>query len=343
MTLKTGVIGYGFSAKVFHLPFLEAMSQFEFSAISTSKAPDSYLTDRNVTVYSSADRLIDDSDVELVIITAPNDSHFRLAERCLNNNKHVIVEKPFVITSDQGATLSALAKAKNLKLSVYQNRRWDGDFLTLQNLIQTDACGDIKYFESHFDRFRPLVQDRWREKPVEGGGILYDLGPHLIDQVMVLFGTPQAITARCLNLRENAEVTDYFHIQLHYQGLEVVLQASPYSAGPNLRFQLQGTKGSYVKYGLDPQEDRLKAGKLPVTPEWSQETPDAFGTIYHSETESPVHTLPGGYQIFYEKMYHAIRNNQPVPVDPEQNTVVIKLIELALESSHRGQTLIFEM
>jgi len=343
MTIKTAIIGYGFSAKTFHLPFIEALDQFELSAISTSQTPDAYLIDRQVTVYETADQLIDDSDAELIIITAPNDSHFRLAERCLNNKKHVIVEKPFVITSNQGKILSALAIKNDLKLSVYQNRRWDGDFLTLQNLIETNTCGDIKYFESHFDRFRPQVQDRWREKAVVGGGILYDLGPHLIDQALVLFGAPQAITARCLELRKNAQVTDYFHIQLHYPGLEVVLQASPYSAGPNLRFQLQGTKGSYVKYGLDPQEGRLKEGILPNDPTWSQESPEAFGTYYDGETANPVITLPGGYQIFFEKMHDAIKNNQPVPVDPEHNTVVIQLIELALESSHRGQTLTFEI
>lgn len=337
--IKTAIIGYGFSAQTFHIPFIEVSDKLVLTAISSSQTD--RVTERFPTadIYPTAAQLIQESDAELVIITAPNEVHFELAKACLKNNKHVIVEKPFVTTYQQGLELCELADAKKLKLSVYQNRRWDGDFLTLQQLISDGSLGDIRYFESHFDRFRPEVRQRWREQPGAGGGIWFDLGPHLLDQALCLFGMPNSVTARCLELRDQSLVTDYFHVQLHYDQCEVILQGSPFSAGPNIRFQLQGNKGSYVKFGLDPQEDRLKEGLLPASISWSQETSENYGTLY-SETDSKlIKTKAGGYQHYFSQMADAILTGSAVPVDPRDALKVIYLIELAEKSSREGNTL----
>ncbi|EDM65743.1 predicted dehydrogenase, partial [Moritella sp. PE36] len=264
--IKTAVIGYGFSAKTFHIPFISSLAEFELSAISSSQIAAVTADWPMAKYYLSADDLLKNSDAELVIITAPNDVHFQLAKTALEQNKHVIIEKPFVTNVADGEELIALAAEKGLILSVYNNRRWDGDFLTVKKLIEEGSLGEIKCFESHFDRFRPEVRQRWREQSATGGGILFDLGPHLIDQTLQLFGVPDAITAQCLIMREGSTNIDYFNLVLHYPDKVATLHSDLYSAGPNKRFSVKGDKGSYEKQGLDPQEDRLKAGVLPTEP-----------------------------------------------------------------------------
>jgi len=194
--IKTAIVGYGFSAKTFHLPFVNALPEFEVSAISSSQV-DAVMRDwPNAVHYFTVEEMLQNSDVQLVIITAPNDVHFSLAKLALENNKHVILEKPFVTKIADGQALISLAEEKGLILTVYHNRRWDGDFLTVKKLIAENKLGDIKYFESHFDRFKPTVRQRWREQSQDGGGLLFDLGPHLIDQALQLFGLPEAVTAQ---------------------------------------------------------------------------------------------------------------------------------------------------
>ncbi|MCE7613976.1 Gfo/Idh/MocA family oxidoreductase, partial [Vibrio fluvialis] len=195
--VKTAVIGYGYSAKTFHLPFINALPELTLSAISSSQQAAVAADWPNAQWFGDANDLLDNSDAELVIITAPNDVHYPLAKRALQNGKHVIVEKPFVTRIEDGEELIALAAEKGLTLSVFHNRRWDGDFLTLQKLMEEGRLGDIKLFESHFDRYRPEIRQRWRELAQDGGGILFDLAPHLLDQALALFGLPQAINAQC--------------------------------------------------------------------------------------------------------------------------------------------------
>ncbi|MBR9908945.1 MAG: oxidoreductase [Gammaproteobacteria bacterium] len=337
--IKTAIVGYGFSARTFHIPFLETLAEFDLLAVSSSQGELVRQQLPDVSLYANAEAMLTDSDAELVIITAPNDVHFPLAKLALQCNKHVLLEKPFVTSVAQGEELIALAAEKKRVLTVYQNRRWDGDFLTVKKLIAENRLGNIRYYESHFDRFRPQVRQRWRETAADGGGILYDLGPHLLDQALQLFGRPAALTARCRAMRADASTTDFFHLLLDYADKQVVLHASPFCAGPNLRFQLQGDQGSYVKYGLDPQEDRLRAGVCPDHDHWGDEVAADFGTLYRAEGAAPVTTESGGYQQFFRQLAAAIRRDQPPPVSAVEALWTIELIELAIDSSRRGVTL----
>lgn len=338
-SIKVAIVGYGFSAKTFHLPFIQSLDCLQLIAISSSQTEALAQDLPAIEVYPSAEQMIRNSDAELVIITAPNQAHFSLAKLALQHDRHVLLEKPFVTRSAEGEQLIALADSKNRLLSVYHNRRWDGDFLTVKKLLEQGQVGRLRYFESHFDRFRPQVQQRWRESCAEGGGFLFDLGAHLIDQALQLFGSPQAINADCRGLREGAQVVDYFHLQLHYPDKVVVLHSSPFSAGPVLRFKLEGDQGSYSKYGYDPQEGRLRAGQLPDHDGWGDETAEHYGVLYSETATQTIATESGGYQHFYRQLARAIQQQTPPPVSAVEALLVIRLIELAMQSSQLGQTL----
>ncbi len=336
--LKTAVIGFGLSARTFHLPFIALQRELELVAISSSQ-PELASQYPQIQHYREAEQLIAESDAELVVITSPNHSHFPLAKAALQQGKHVLLEKPLVLSSDEGQQLAAIAKHSGRKLAVYHNRRFDGDFLTLQQLVQSGALGSIHYFESHFDRFRPEPRARWREQAGPGSGILWDLGPHLIDQALCLFGMPQAISASCRTLRPGGESTDYFHLQLHYPDKEVVLHSSPFCANPTLRFMLQGSRGSYQKFGLDPQEDALRAGKVPGGADWGVEQAEYFGELATVERRMRYPTIAGDYALFYQQLVAALLDDAPLPVALADALAGIKLIELALRSSELGQRL----
>jgi predicted dehydrogenase len=336
--IRTGIVGYGFSAKTFHIPFISTLSEFEVSAISSSQTEQVLKDFPQARHFKTASDMIENTELDLIIITAPNNVHFALAKLALENNKHVILEKPFVTQSEQGVELIALAEQKNLVLSVYQNRRWDGDFLTVKKLINEKRLGNIKYYEAHFDRFRPQIRQRWRETATDGGGILFDLGPHLIDQTLQLFGMPTAITAHCRTLRENSSNVDLFTLMLHYPDKLAMLHASLFCAGPNARFKVQGDLGSYEKIGLDPQEDRLKDGIIPKNPEWADELPEHCGHFYDGETTQSIKTERGGYQHFFIGVAQAITEKKQPPVTAFEALQSIKLIELAMESHLSGKT-----
>ena len=337
--IKVGMVGYGFSAKTFHLPLIEVSSDFELVAISSSQTEAVVEKYPEITLFPTAEELIQSSDSDIVVITAPNDVHFSLAKLALENGKHVILEKPMAATSDEAEQLGVLAKQNQLILSVFHNRRWDGDFLTVQQLINNNQLGDIRYFESHFDRHRPDVRERWKELPGPGGGVWFDLGAHLVDQALVLFGLPQSLTARCLALRDGSQATDYFHVVLHYQNREVVLHSSPYTTGPNMRFHIQGTEASYIKYGLDPQESQLKGGVYPNDSDFGYEAEEAFGNLHYAGRYKEVETEPGRYLSYYDAIANALKHGEPVPVSSDDAAMVIKILELAEESSHSGKTI----
>ncbi len=336
MMLKTAVIGYGLSARTFHLPFIQLQPELELVAISSSQ-PALASDYPKLTHYSDASTLITESDAELVVITSPNHSHFSLAQAALQHGKHVLLEKPLVLSREEGQQLALLAKQSGRKLAVYHNRRFDGDFLTLQQLLKSGAIGNIHYFESHFDRFRPQPRARWREQAGPGSGILWDLGPHLIDQALCLFGLPQAISATCRTLRPRGETTDYFHLQLHYPDKEVVLHSSPFCAHPTLRFMLQGSAGSYQKFGLDPQEDALRAKAVPGGVDWGVEPAESFGELATAEQRFRYPTLAGNYGLFYQQLVAALLHDAELPVSLADALAGIRLIELAILSSELGQ------
>lgn len=337
--IKTAVIGYGLSAKTFHLPFIQLQAELELVAISSSQ-PQLRLDYPELKHYQNADELIRESDAELVVITSPNDSHYPLAKQALLSKKHVLVEKPFVLTEAEGKELFALANTQQRQLIVYHNRRFDGDFLTLKQLLQSGELGTIRYFESHFDRFRPVPRARWREQQGVGTGILYDLGPHLIDQAIALFGAPDALTSRCRALRQGSETIDYFHMMLHYSDKEVVLHSSPFCALPTTRFILQGDLGSYHKTGLDPQEDALRAGQKPVGANWGQEPEAMYGVLANAQGQRVYPSLAGNYQQFYQQLVLALTVGKSSLVSADEALLGIKLIELALQSQQQGKTLL---
>lgn len=339
--IRTAVIGFGLSARVFHLPFIQALAGFNLTAISSSQYEGVREAYPGIVCFSDARQLIDQADCDLVVITAPNQAHFALAHYALSQGKHVLVEKPLTVTSQEARQLIELVKHTGKVLAPFHNRRWDGDFLTVKQLIQQGQLGEIKLFESHFDRFRPVPQQRWREDAKMGSGILYDLGPHLIDQTLTLFGPPEAITARVLAMRPDAQAVDYFHLQLHYPDKEVVLHADPYQAGPNPRFKVQGDKATYIKFGLDPQEERLRAGILPIESNWAGETVQQFGTLYLPNESKVIATQLGGYQHLFSNIADAINNNAPLQVNAEQALMGIEIIESALQSQLQGRTLAF--
>jgi len=339
--IKTGLVGYGFAGSTFHAPVLSTIDALELAAVASSK-PELVHTDwPGATVYADPAQLFADASIELVVIAAPNEAHFSLAQAALQAGKHVVVDKPFTLTSVEAQTLIELAKERNLILSVYQNRRWDGDFLTLKALLAQGTLGRIASFESHFDRFRPEIRQRWRESAAPGGGLLYDLGPHMLDQAVQLFGTPEKIYADIALQRDGAEAVDYMHIVLYYDRLRVVLQAGCLVKAPTARFAVHGDKRSFVKFGLDPQEDALKAGGRPGQADWGK---DAVRGALHLGSEPDgqfqhVEMQPGRYQDFYQGMADAIRDGKPAPVAAEEALLTMRLIELALQSSSEGRVL----
>lgn len=337
--IKTAIVGFGFSAKVFHIPFIENLAPFEFTAVSTSQNDAVKETHPNVTCYATAEEMITSSDADLVIITAPNNVHYSLAKLALENGKHVVIEKPFVTHSTQGQELIELAAKQQRVLSVYHNRRWDSDFLTVKALIEEGQIGELKWFESHIDRFRPNVRQRWREDAsVDGAGILYDLGSHLIDQAVTLFGVPEKITGQCYAMRKAGTPDDFFNVTFHYPTMLVQLHSDPYSPGTNLRYKLLGTEGKFIKFGMDPQEEKLRAQQDYLVPGWSIDPSSFWGTLTTEQHSQQITPVEGGYENYYLGVAAAISDDKPLPVTADQSLLVIKLIELIRESSDKGQT-----
>ncbi len=335
--IKTAIAGYGYSARTFHIPYIQSMEQFDLTGVSTGRGAEASEALPGVQIFSSAEEMIRDADAELIIITTPNTAHFPLARLALISNKHVIVEKPFVIDVKRGEELISLSEKQKRVLSVFQNRRWDGDFLTVKKLMETERLGEIRCFESHYDRFRPFVRDRWRERPGEGAGVWFDLGPHLVDQALQLFGLPGSVSGRCRPIRDNSSVTDYFHVQLHYPDKEIVLHGSPFSAGPKLRFHLEGTLGTYIKYGFDSQEEILKTGVIPSAEMQKSHPAYTDGRLYSGSGSSDLETEAGNYKAFFTGIADAVSHGGISPVSAEDALDNIRIIQSVLESGKTGK------
>lgn len=350
--IRTAIIGYGLSGRVFHAPLLMALDAFSVTAIVTSDPLKQVQAARDfplAKILSNADALFQSalSDVDLVVIASPNTAHFPLAKTALELDCHVVVEKPFTVTAEEGLKLAKLAKEKALSLSVYHNRRWDGDFLTVKSLVASGKLGKLVHFESHFDRYRPEFKPgAWREAELPGSGILYDLGSHLIDQALYLFGMPEALYCELLNQKGGA-VDDGFWLSLHYpQGPRVILCSSSLVKEPSARFTLYGTEGAFVKYGLDPQEpiiktlitsaeseEDYKALQLRLTSaNWGLETSESYGLLNVAEERTAYTTLRGDYLDFYRGVASAILKGEKSPVTAEEGAAVIAIIEAAMKS-----------
>jgi len=339
--IRTAVVAYGFSSKTFHIPYLLTEPEFHWSHIVTSKVASVRMEFPDVSVVGTVDEL-DADQIDLVIITSPNSAHFTQVRYFLEKDCHVVIEKPFVLNSENAVYLKDLAEQRKKRLIVFQNRRWDGDFLTIRSLIETKRIGSVKRLISRFDRFRPVVRDRWREAPGDGAGILWDLGPHLIDQAIALFGKPKSISANVGCLRENAQVDDVFDITLEFDDIEVQVGSTCFQAGPNSRFILEGTEGTFVKYGLDVQEDALKQGADILDDRWGHESEECWGILYAEDSNKMIATKPGSYGVFWHQVAACISGGGDSPVPIDDSLLCIRLIELAHESSLSGRRLTVE-
>lgn len=334
-TIKAGLIGYGLAGEIFHAPILTSVPGVELYAIASRQTDKVRAHWPAARIYSDSVALLADPQVELAVIATPNQTHYPLALAALRANKHVVIDKPFTTNSIEAQELIVLAHARSRLLSVYHNRRWDGDFLTVQRLLAENRLGRIVSFESRFDRFRPIPKQHWREENIPGSGLLFDIGPHLIDQALVLFGQPQALCAELARQRDKAQAVDFFQLVLHYAHLRVQLSASQLVKTAAPRFILHGTHGSYIKYGLDPQEDMLKEGETPLSPQWGIDFSAGFLNIEQDgyTAQQEITNLPGCYEAYYHGIAQALRENTPPPVSAEAGLAAITLIETALQSA----------
>lgn len=341
--LRIGLMGFGFAGATFHAPVIAASGRTQVAAIATGQPDRAQAAYPDARVVADLDALLSLDDIECVVIATPNDTHFALAQRVLEAGRHVVVDKPVTLTSDEALTLARLANARSRVFAPFHNRRWDGDFLTLRRLVDSGELGRITCFASHFDRFRPQVRTRWREEAARGGGLLFDLCPHLIDQALALFGAPDTVNATVKTRRDNGTAPDFVHLQLGYPDKDVLLHASALSAIEPARFTLHGTRGSYEKFGLDTQEDQLKAGLTPDHVEFGGGNPPGLLRVLDGEVEieRPLPTLDGAYADFYRALAASIRDGAPFPVTPQDAVDVMAIIELAAQSEREGRRLPF--
>jgi len=334
----TGLAGYGGSGKNFHAPFIHLNPGFTLKSVverTKKQAENDY---PGIQSLSDFDWLLSDPAIELVVITTPNQTHFALAVRALQAGKHVIIEKPFTSNTMEAQELIKIAQERNLFLGVYQNRRIEGDFITIQKIIQEGLLGDIVEYESHFDRYRPGFNVKtWKEIKSPGTGLVYDLGSHLVDQALTLFGLPDYVDATVKSLRPHSNVDDYFCIRLEYPGREIYLRSSIFVKKEGPRFIVHGKKGSFIKYGVDPQEALLQAGIKPNKPDWAPEPKELWGEVSTQvngiDIQGKIPTQTATYMTYYDMVYQSIRENKPFLITPQQAYHTIRVLELAMESS----------
>ncbi len=330
--LRVGLIGFGFVSKTFHVPLLQGTEGYRISAVSSRRAAEVKAALPDVDVVSDPKQLAAHRDLDLVVVASPNDTHAPLAELAMRSGHNVVVDKPFTITVDEARHLGDVASESRVLLSVFQNRRWDSDFLTIQDAIRRDTVGRPVLFESRIDRFRPEVRERWRELPGPGAGLLYDLGPHLIDQTLLLFGIPDTVQATLAKQRRGASTDDFFQLVLRYGEMVATLQAGSLVSGGSPRFAVHGERASVVKQKPDIQEDQLRAGIFPSSPDWGIDPDDAIVFEGAAGDSRHLKATPGDQRGYYVALREALHGNAPNPVPPEQGATVMAIIEAAQRS-----------
>jgi scyllo-inositol 2-dehydrogenase (NADP+) len=337
--INTALLSYGMSGEVFHAPLLMAHAGFNLSTVVQRKSNSAHSHYPSIHVVNSVDDVINDPSVELIVVNTPNDTHFPYAMRALEAGKHVVVEKPFTVTVNDANDLIALAGKRQKLLTAFQNRRWDGEYLTLKKVIEGNLVGRIVELEMHYDRYRNYIEaNTWKEEDGIGKGILYNLGSHMLDQVLDLFGMPEEVDARVGIQRTGGKVHDYYDIRIQYKGHQVIVKSSYLVREQGPRYILHGTEGSFIaSSGIDPQEQALKEKKIPGSAGWGVLGKEFWAklntTVSGLHVEGSVETIPGNYLGFYQSLYESIREGKPLAVLPEQARDVIVLIEAAYESN----------
>jgi predicted dehydrogenase len=335
--IRIALVGYGYAGRTFHAPLIEAVDGLSLCAI-VSGDRDKVHRDRPAVPVVSLTDLAADVTVDAAVVAAPNPVHFEIAQTLLNAGKHVVVDKPFTVSVDEANALVAAAARNGRMITVFHNRRWDADFLTVRGLLEQRVLGRVVQFESRAERFRPIVRDRWRERPGPGSGVWFDLGAHLVDQVLQLFGEPESLFAD-LGCQRGSGATDFFHVLLRYADARIVLHGSSLAVAGGPRFHVLGTAASYVKYGWDTQEDALRAGESPgASAAWGHDPQS--GVMTHTHDERPqrveVPNQRGDYRAFYVQLRDAISSGGAPPVTTHQAVAVMRVLEGAVTSAERG-------
>ena len=338
--IKAALCSYGMSGTVFHGPLLETHPGFKITKIFERRKRASEGKHPGAVIVDELSSILEDPEVELVVVNTPDQLHFEMASKAIRAGKHVVVEKPFTLHAEEAEELITSAKKQGVLITVFQNRRWDGDFLTVKEIIHTGKLGRLVDYESHFDRYRTWIQPSWKDLS-SGTGTLYNLGSHLVDQALHLFGMPEKLWCDSRRLRDGARTDDSYDLFLHYPGFKCLLKSSYLVREPGPRFILHGTDGSYLKWGIDPQEEALKSGQVPGSKGWGAEPEESWGRInsdyFGSRLEGPYPTQNGNYMAFYDNLEAAIRQGEYLLVRPEEALNVVRIIEAAYESSRESK------
>ena len=343
--VRVGLIGFGMAGQSFHAPVIRGVKGMELACILERKGSRAQERYPDVRVARTLDELLEDRQIQLCVIATPNGSHFELAQACLLAGRDVVVDKPFAPTLAEAEELVRLAANCGRLITVFQDRRWDGDFGTIKKIVHSARLGKIVEYECRYDRFRPEPKpNAWREKAEQpAAGVLFDLGPHVVDQALVLFGEPEAIMASAFCERETSQVDDSFDVCLEYPGLRAMARARIVAYAPGPHFLMHGTKGSFLKYGMDPQEARLRSENRPQGfdwgADWGEEPEEFWGTLsLVGEPSAKVRTDRGDYRGFYANVRDAIEKKAPLDVTPEQALRTMRAIILAHKSSRERRT-----
>lgn len=335
--LRVALIGYGFVGKAFHAPLINSVPGLELSVVSSRDADKVHADLPQVQVFANPLAAILQPQVNIVVIASPNATHAPLARAALEAGKHVVVDKPFTLNLAEARELIVLAEKHGRLLTVFQNRRWDSDYLGVKQVIEQGLIGKVSHFESHIDRYRPQVQVRWREQNLPGSGLWFDLGPHMVDQALHLFGLPLSVQANIATLRANAKVNDWAHVILNYPSHKVILHCSMLVAGGVSRFVVHGDKGSVVKVRADVQESQLLAGVVPGMACWGKDD-DALSLFVGTEPQRTLPTPNGDQRQFYIQVRDALWSNGANPVTASQALAVMAVLEAADTAAKTGAT-----
>ncbi|HTM83154.1 oxidoreductase [Asticcacaulis sp.] len=336
--IKTALVGYGYAGKTIHAPLIRAAKGLELTTVVSSRPADVQADLPGVTVAPDLTTALADPAIELVVVATPNDIHASMAHEALEAGKSVVIDKPFALSVAEGESVLAHAERVGKMVSVFHCRRWDSNYLTLQAL--RPRLGDLYQVILRYDRLRPVVRNRWRERAGPGSGIWFDLGSHLVDQALSLFGWPEWISVDITGQRPGAQTDDYFHATLGYGPLRVILHSSMMTTIPGPALEVQGALGAFVKFGMDTQEEMLKAGRTPGDAGWGADPVTGLFRPVIDDLPGPpedITATPGNYLAYYEAMAKAIRKNAPNPVTGEDALKVMKLLESGFVSSREGR------